>query len=178
MKRVLLAACLAGCVLGLGAQTVLAESVKVPVNKISAEGVGEAIGFVAFTDDGKGGMDIVVDLAGISPGEHGMHVHEKASCAPAAKDGVAVAGLAAGGHYDPTHAGKHEGPGKHGHKGDLPLITADAQQNVKAALHVPGLTTADIKGRSLMIHAGGDNYSDQPAPLGGGGARIACGVIQ
>jgi Cu-Zn family superoxide dismutase len=28
-----------------------------------------------------------------------------------------------------------------------------------------------------MIHAGGDNYADQPAPLGGGGARIACGVI-
>jgi superoxide dismutase, Cu-Zn family len=28
-----------------------------------------------------------------------------------------------------------------------------------------------------MIHAGGDNYSDTPAPLDGGGARIACGVI-
>jgi len=27
-----------------------------------------------------------------------------------------------------------------------------------------------------MIHAGGDNYSDQPEPLGGGGGRIACGV--
>ena len=40
MKRILLAACIAGCVLGLGAQTVLAESVKVPVNKISGEGVG------------------------------------------------------------------------------------------------------------------------------------------
>ena len=42
MKRILLAACIAGCVLGLGAQTVLAGSVKVPVNKISGEGVGEA----------------------------------------------------------------------------------------------------------------------------------------
>jgi Cu-Zn family superoxide dismutase len=29
-----------------------------------------------------------------------------------------------------------------------------------------------------MIHAGGDNYSDQPVPLGGGGARIACGVVK
>jgi Copper/zinc superoxide dismutase (SODC) len=36
----------------------------------------------------------------------------------------------------------------------------------------------DVKGRSVMIHAGGDNYSDQPAPLGGGGARIACGVAR
>jgi Cu-Zn family superoxide dismutase len=29
-----------------------------------------------------------------------------------------------------------------------------------------------------MIHAGGDTYSDMPAPLGGGGARLACGVIK
>ena len=28
-----------------------------------------------------------------------------------------------------------------------------------------------------MIHEGGDNYSDTPKPLGGGGARMACGVI-
>jgi superoxide dismutase, Cu-Zn family len=37
-------------------------------------------------------------------------------------------------------------------------------------------TVAEVKGRSIMIHAGGDNYSDQPAPLGGG--RIACGVVK
>jgi Cu-Zn family superoxide dismutase len=42
----------------------------------------------------------------------------------------------------------------------------------------PRLKVADIKGRSLMIHAGGDNYSDLPVKLGGGGARIACGVIR
>jgi Cu-Zn family superoxide dismutase len=41
----------------------------------------------------------------------------------------------------------------------------------------PRLTVADIKGRAIMIHAHGDNYSDDPKPLGGGGARIACGVI-
>jgi len=29
-----------------------------------------------------------------------------------------------------------------------------------------------------MIHAGGDNYADQPAPRGGGGARVACGAIK
>ncbi|MEW3305172.1 hypothetical protein MZT66_26250 [Escherichia coli] len=26
-------------------------------------------------------------------------------------------------------------------------------------------------------HAGGDNHDDHPEPLGGGGARIACGII-
>ena len=42
----------------------------------------------------------------------------------------------------------------------------------------PTFILADVKGRSIMIHVGGDNYSDQPAPLGGGGARIACGVVK
>ena len=45
-------------------------------------------------------------------------------------------------------------------------------------LPVPHLTLADAKGRSIVIHAGGDDYSDQPAPSGGGGARIACGVVK
>ena len=38
--------------------------------------------------------------------------------------------------------------------------------------------TEAVKGRALMVHMGGDNHSDHPAPLGGGGARMACGVIQ
>jgi len=42
----------------------------------------------------------------------------------------------------------------------------------------PRLKLADLPGRSLMVHAGGDNHADHPAPLGGGGARVACGVIQ
>jgi Cu-Zn family superoxide dismutase len=29
-----------------------------------------------------------------------------------------------------------------------------------------------------MIHEGGDNYRDTPEPLGGGGGRIACGVVE
>jgi Cu-Zn family superoxide dismutase len=40
------------------------------------------------------------------------------------------------------------------------------------------LTVAEIRGRSIMVHAGGDNFSDTPAPLGGGGARIAYGMIK
>ena len=41
-----------------------------------------------------------------------------------------------------------------------------------------GNELADVQGRSLMVHAGGDNHADHPAPLGGGGARVACGVIK
>jgi Cu-Zn family superoxide dismutase len=94
------------------------------------------------------------------------------------KDSKQVPGLAAGGHYDPANAGKHEGPEGKGHLGDLPALTVGADGTASTAVTAPRLKMADIKGRSLMIHAGGDNYSDQPAPLGGGGARVACGVVK
>jgi len=46
------------------------------------------------------------------------------------------------------------------------------------SLLAPRLQLTDLAGRSLMIHAGGDNYSDTPAALGGGGPRAACGVVK
>jgi Cu-Zn family superoxide dismutase len=94
------------------------------------------------------------------------------------KDGKQVPALAAGGHYDPAGANKHLGPQGAGHLGDLPAITVGADGKAVTAVVAARLKLADVKGRSLMIHAGGDNYSDQPVPLGGGGARVACGVIK
>lgn len=42
----------------------------------------------------------------------------------------------------------------------------------------PRITSiAEITGHALMLHVGGDNHSDVPNPLGGGGDRMACGVI-
>jgi Cu-Zn family superoxide dismutase len=55
---------------------------------------------------------------------------------------------------------------------------ADASGDAKTPVVAPRLELADLLGRSLMIHAEGDNYSDAPKPLGGGGARVACGVIE
>jgi len=40
------------------------------------------------------------------------------------------------------------------------------------------LDTTGSKKHGLMVHAGGDNHADHPAPLGGGGARIVCGIIE
>jgi Cu-Zn family superoxide dismutase len=56
-------------------------------------------------------------------------------------------------------------------------VTVAADGTAKATLTAPRIkNVAELRGHALMIHAGGDNYSDQPAPLGGGGARLACGV--
>jgi len=167
---------MAGLALSGVAPTALAAELAVPVHQIDAQGVGKAIGRVEI-GDGKGGLVLTTRIAGLPSGKHGFHVHENPDCGPKEKDGKSVAGLAAGGHYDPGKTGKHEGPRGRGHLGDLPELTVDQGGNANVRLVAPRLKLADLKGRSLMIHEGGDNYADAPKPLGGGGARIACGVV-
>jgi len=116
-------------------------------------------------------------LTGLAPGLHGFHVHENPSCATAMRDGVAVAALAAGGHYDPSKTGRHAEPWGDGHLGDLPPLYVAADGSASVPVLAPRLKLSDLTGRSVMIHAGGDNHADHPQPLGGGGARVACGVI-
>jgi Cu-Zn family superoxide dismutase len=123
------------------------------------------------------GLRVTPQLTDLPPGDHGFHIHVNPNCGAAnGPNGQPAAGMAAGGHYDPANTGKHLGPQGEGHKGDMPVLTVDANGKATKAVTAPHLTVADVKGRSIVIHAGGDNYSDQPAPLGGGGARIACGV--
>jgi len=161
----------------LASFTVFGAEVVVPMNLVSEQGVGSAIGMITVSE-GPGGLVFTPMLTGLTPGAHGFHVHQNADCAAAMKDGKQVPALAAGGHYDPAGANKHLGPQGAGHLGDLPAITVGADGKAVTAVVAARLKLADVKGRSLMIHAGGDNYSDQPVPLGGGGARVACGVIK
>jgi Cu-Zn family superoxide dismutase len=152
----------------------------IPVSAISANGVGMALGTIMAKDTSYGLM-LTPDLKQVGqPGPHGFHVHEKGDCGTAAgPDGRPVAGLAAGGHYDPHKTGMHHGPlAKDGHKGDLPPLVVNGDGTATLPVLAPHLKVRDLAGRAIMIHAGGDNYSDQPAPLGGGGPRIACGVIK
>ena len=113
-----------------------------------------------------------------SRSQHGFHVHENPDCSAAVKGGKTVPGLAAGGHYDPAGTGRHEGPYGNGHLGDLPPLFTDRSGRTSLPVLAPRIKISDLKGRSLMIHAGGDNYADKPQPLGGGGARMACGVVK
>jgi len=155
----------------------LADEQYVVMHAISNDGVGKTIGTVRLADSDKG-LILDPDLGELTPGLHGFHIHEKPSCEPADKDGVKTAGHAAGGHYDPAKSGKHTGPMGTGHVGDLPALEVKENGEAVRQLLAPHLKLADIKGRALMIHAGGDNYSDDPKPLGGGGPRVACGVIE
>ena len=161
-----------------GTWTAEAASAEAAVNSISISGPGKPLGTVTFTDTA-GGLLIVPKLSGLPPGEHGFHIHEIGNCGPGMNEGKTAAGFAAAGHYDPAHTKKHLGPfSTAGHRGDLPVLVADAQGNAARPVTAPHLKVAEIRGRSIMVHAGGDNYSDVPKPLGGGGARIACGTVQ
>ena len=160
-----------------GSAALAAKSVKVTMNTVTTEGVGKSIGTITIKES-KEGVTLEPKLKGLAPGEHGFHLHEKGDCAPAEKDGKMAAAQAAGGHFDPDATKAHKGPGGGGHKGDLPKLVVSDTGEAKDKLEVKGLTLADFQGKSLMIHEGGDNYSDTPKPLGGGGARIACGVVK
>jgi len=163
--------------LALAGPSQAAKSAKATINLISADGVGKPVGTVTIKES-KDGVTIEPKLKDLPPGEHGFHVHEKGSCDPADKEGKKTAGQAAGGHYDPEGTKAHKGPEGGGHKGDLPKLVVSDKGEAKGKLEVKGLTLADFRGKALMIHAGGDNYSDTPKPLGGGGERIACGVVK
>ena len=158
------------------AVSAFAASVSVPVNLVDASGVGKSIGTVKLSDSKKG-LVLSPNLKGLPAGTHGFHVHQNPDCGPGDKDGKPAAAMKAGGHLDPDKTGKHEGPGGKGHLGDLPALTVAKDGAAKKSVVAPRLTVAEVLGHALMIHAGGDNYSDTPEPLGGGGARIACGVI-
>jgi len=154
-----------------------AGDVVIKVQLVNEQGVGKEIGTISASDS-KYGLMLTPQLSELAPGLHGFHIHDKPDCSHIMKEGKAVPALAAGGHYDPAATGKHEGPYGNGHLGDLPPLYVSADGKATLPVLAPRLKVADINGRSLMIHAGGDNYSDTPAPLGGGGARVACGVVK
>ncbi|QBQ64173.1 superoxide dismutase [Actinobacillus indolicus] len=155
-----------------------ATQIEVKVQQLDLQNGNKDVGTVTITESPYG-LVFTPNLKGLSHGLHGFHIHEKPSCEPKEKDGKLVAGLGAGGHWDPKEAKKHGFPwADDAHLGDLPALTVDHDGNATNPVLAPRLKKLEeVKGRSLMIHAGGDNHSDHPAPLGGGGARMACGVI-
>lgn len=172
MKRTLIALMTLACSAGASA-----ASQEVTLHQVSAQGVGEAVGKVTITETDYG-LQFTPALTGMKPGIHGFHVHAKGSCEPGESQGKTVAAGAAGGHLDPQNSGKHLGPYADGHLGDLPALYVTDDGKASYPVVAPRLKSlSDIKGKALMVHVGGDNHADHPEPLGGGGARLACGVI-
>jgi Cu-Zn family superoxide dismutase len=160
----------------LAASCMAQADVTVTMNAVDENGVGKAVGHVTVSES-QHGLVFTPALTGLPPGLHGFHIHETGNCGSKEKDGKKVAALAAGGHYDPAGSKKHGTPWGDGHLGDLPPMFVDTAGNANQPVLAPRVKMADLAGHALMVHAGGDNHSDQPAALGGGGARVVCGVL-
>jgi len=123
-------------------------------------------------------VTVVAHVEGLTPGKHGMHIHEVGSCANS------FAG--AGGHFDPGPSGNSTPVDTNHpfHMGDLPNIEANhaglghLQFTTSRITLSPGpLSIFDENGSAVIIHLNTD--LGIPGQTGaGGGARIACGVIQ
>ncbi|HEY0065337.1 MAG TPA: superoxide dismutase [Cu-Zn] SodC [Telluria sp.] len=174
MKILLAAVCVA---LVCPATIAAAPPQSVEMKVANATGAGAALGTVTI-EETPYGVVFTPSLTGLDPGVHGFHVHEKGNCGPDMKDGKPVPALAAGGHYDPDNSKQHGLPWGTGHRGDLPPLVVDAKGGATLAVLAPRLKLAELSGKALMIHVGGDNHADHPMPLGGGGARMACAVIK
>jgi Cu-Zn family superoxide dismutase len=117
------------------------------------------------------GVEITTELEGLSPGDHGFHVHEYGDCS-------ALDGTSAGGHFNPEGV-PHAGPdAAERHVGDLGNVTADSAGRVRStwtdlviALDGPH----SIVGRAVVVHGGADDLTSQPS--GAAGPRVACGVV-
>jgi Cu-Zn family superoxide dismutase len=127
-------------------------------------------GMVSFVEVA-GGVRIEAKVAGLTPGEHGFHVHEMGDCS-------APDGSSAKGHFNPMgKAHGHHASDEH-HGGDMPNLIANAQGEASYSAELKGVSFSGpngIIGRSVVIHADPDDYKSQPA--GNSGKRIACGVI-
>ena len=130
-------------------------------------------GTATFTEK-NGKVTFVAKIAGLQPGIHAIHIHEKSDCS-------AADGSSAGGHWNPTFK-KH---GKWGeaeyHRGDIGNFTADDKGNGTITLTTDewcigcGDATKDILGKGLIVHQGADDFVTQPS--GNAGARVACSAI-
>ncbi len=134
------------------------------------------VGTVTLEATRSGYVRVIVEMAGLPPGPHGFHIHEKGACDPA--DGF----KSAGGHFA---AGKEHGVlSENGpHPGDFPNVHADAQGVVKAEFFTDRISIGgdtnpvmDDDGSAFVLHSGIDDYSSQPS--GDAGERLACGVIE
>ncbi len=157
--------------------TIQAYTVDVKMDVKSAKSVlhptqgNHVTGTVIFTAV-NGGVRVVADLEGLTPGDHGFHIHEFGDCS-------APDGTSAGGHFNPMkkqHGGPHAADR---HVGDMGNVTADASgkvhyEYVDNLIELNGKNT--IIGRSVIVHEKADDFATQPT--GNAGSRLACGVIE
>lgn len=133
-------------------------------------------GRITFHETERGVM-VHAMVRGLTPGDHGFHIHEGTTCDPNSTPPFA----SAGGHFNPT-LDPHGAPGPMPHHdGDMGNLHADrkGKANLVMVLDDPRFTMSgptSILNHAVIIHANPDDLHTQPT--GSSGGRVACGIIE
>ncbi len=148
--------------------------VTAPVARAVLEPLGDSgvSGWVSFTavDDG---VRVEAQVTGLTPGDHGFHVHQWGDCS-------SPDGKSAGGHFNPAGVAHAAPDAPEAHAGDLGNIVANDEgvavlDVVSHRFSLEEGAANSILGRGVIVHAGTDDLTSQPS--GAAGPRVACGVI-
>jgi Cu-Zn family superoxide dismutase len=158
--------------------TEIKEEVVVKTLKFSLEPKSDSNveGEVSFTEE-DGIVAMKATLSGLTPGEHAIHIHEKADCS-------AADGTSTGGHWNPTFSTHGKWGSAEGyHRGDIGNFTADTEGNATVEFSTDewclgcGDETKNLIGKGVIVHQGVDDYVTQPT--GDAGGRVSCaGIIE
>ena len=161
---------LVGLAMGLGCASGFAET---GTARIKGTTEGSSVRGSAALTDTADGLRVAVQVEGVPPGAHGLHIHQYGGCGGG--------GQAAGGHFNPAGA-PHGLLPKDGltkaHPGDMGNIEVGGDGAGSLALILPGVTLGggrySVAGRAIVLHEKADDF-DQPT--GNAGGRIGCGAI-
>lgn len=143
------------------------------VAHIEPLGDNELTGIAVFTDLDDT-ISLLIEVEGLAASLYAVHIHEAGDCS-------VTDGSSAGGHWNPTDVAHGRWGENEFHLGDLGNIEVEADGigffELETDLWEIGTgSDIDIVGKSIIVHAGADDFTSQPS--GNAGARIGCGVIE
>jgi len=169
MKRLIGSAALAAALAGCAGMPAGGPSATAALEATKGNTVAGTVSFAQTGDK----VTVTAKVSGLAPGSHGFHIHEKGDCSSGD-------GMSAGGHFNPMGKPHAHPTTPERHAGDMPMLVADASGNATLTAELDVMTigagSADIVGRSVIVHKDADDFKTQPT--GNSGARVACGVIR
>ena len=155
----------------LACSAILAVSCTTTKNyTINSKSGTQTQGTAKFVQTGKN-VEMDLNVYKLTPGIHAVHIHEKGDCS-------STDGSSAGGHWNPTNHDHGKFGSETFHMGDIGNLNADKEGTARMVFKTDKWCigckdeTKNIVGKSLIIHAGRDDFKTQPT--GNAGGRVGC----